>query len=209
MSKYAQTSLFNSVQVDKLSAGFNVHDLFIDIVPMTTEEFTSTEGKLSVNYSFFDSLFGEIIIASTSKGVCYMGFSDDKEFEFSVLEGRFPMACLIQQTDDFQENACMIFNSNMNKKNKIKLHIYGTDFQLKVWKELLKIQQGSLTTYGDLAKQIQQPKASRAVGTAIGCNPIAYIIPCHRVIQQSGKLGGYRWGLARKRSIINWEANPV
>ncbi|MNT75939.1 Methylated-DNA--protein-cysteine methyltransferase [compost metagenome] len=105
-----------------------------------------------------------------------------------------------------QQNALYIFSHDWSKLNQVKLHLKGTEFQLKVWEALLKIPMGKLATYGNLAKQLQNPNASRAVGTAIGDNPVAFLIPCHRVIQSSGALGGYHWGLNRKTAMIGWEA---
>ena len=105
-----------------------------------------------------------------------------------------------------QQNALFIFQSDWSKLNQIKLHLKGTSFQLKVWETLLKIPMGGLTTYGSIAKQIDHANASRAVGSAIGHNPVAYLIPCHRVIQSSGETGGYMWGSTRKSAILGWEA---
>jgi AraC family transcriptional regulator of adaptative response/methylated-DNA-[protein]-cysteine methyltransferase len=101
----------------------------------------------------------------------------------------------------------MIFANDWSEVSKIKLHLKGTDFQLKVWDALLKIPKGQLSSYGNIAHEIQNPKAARAVGTAIGSNPVAFLIPCHRVIQSSGEIGGYRWGNTRKTAIIGWEAS--
>ncbi len=105
-----------------------------------------------------------------------------------------------------QQNGLFIFQNDWSKLNEIKLHLKGTDFQLKVWDTLLKIPMGQLSTYGNIAEQIGNPNASRAVGTAIGSNPVAFLIPCHRVIQASGNIGGYMWGNTRKTAIIGWES---
>ena len=104
-----------------------------------------------------------------------------------------------------QKKAISILQSNHHDLSEIKLHLKGTEFQLKVWESLLKIPMGELTTYGEIAKNIGNNKASRAVGTAIGSNPVAFLIPCHRVIQSSGHFGGYMWGTTRKTVIIGWE----
>jgi AraC family transcriptional regulator of adaptative response/methylated-DNA-[protein]-cysteine methyltransferase len=138
-----------------------------------------------------------------------MGFSDNKQIAFSELVKRFPKASFIQQTDDIQQNALQIYTQDWSKIDKIKLHLKGTDFQLKVWEALLKIPTGDLATYGNIARLIRKPKASRAVGTAIGSNPVAYLIPCHRVIQSTGIFGGYMWGTTRKTAIIGWEASKI
>ena len=108
--------------------------------------------------------------------------------------------------DEVQQNALFIFTQDWSKLKEIKLHLKGTDFQLKVWETLLKIPVGGLTTYGDIAVGINNPRACRAVGTAVGENPVAFLIPCHRVIRSSGELGNYHWGEIRKTAIIGWEA---
>lgn len=185
------------------------HDAFVEIIQMTSEECANKGEKLSINYSFANSMFGEIILASTEKGICYLAFLDDKETAFSALKKRFQKASFSQQGDDYQRNAVLFFTNDWSMMKKVKLHITGTDFQLNVWRALLKIPMGNLTTYGNMATTIQQPKAARAVGTAIGSNPIAFIIPCHRVIQSSGGIGGYMWGTARKIALIEWETNQI
>ncbi len=205
----SQSTLFETAYKTGLSGTGRLHDLFVKIEGMTPGEYKNKGENLTINYSFTESLFGRILVASTHKGICYMGFSDDKEIAFSELEKRFPKAIFILQTDDIQQNALQIYTQDWSKINKIKLHLKGTDFQLKVWEALLKIPTGNLATYGNIAKIIQKPKASRAVGTAIGNNPIAFLIPCHRVIQSTGIFGGYMWGTTRKTAIIGWEAAKI
>lgn len=138
-----------------------------------------------------------------------MEFFDDKELAFNKLEGRFQNAKYNQVVDTAQQNALFIFRNDWSKLNEIKLHLNGTPFQLKVWETLLKIPMGKLSTYGSIAKEIDKPKASRAIGTAIGNNPVAFLIPCHRVIQSTGNIGGYMWGNTRKSAIIGWEAAKI
>ena len=138
-----------------------------------------------------------------------MAFEENKENALRDLMIKFPNASFFEKTDEFQQNALSIFNKDWTKLNTIKLHLKGTDFQLKVWESLLKIPLGKLSTYGNLADKIGNPKASRAVGTAIGSNPVAFLIPCHRVIQSSGKIGGYMWGSDRKQLMIGWESSKV
>lgn len=205
----SQSTLFETALKTGLSGTGRLHDLFVKIEGMTPGEFKNKGKNLTINYSFSESLFGQIIVASTYKGICYIGFSDDNENAFSELEKRFPNANFIHQTDEVQQNALQIYREDWSNIHKIKLHLRGTDFQLKVWEALLKIPAGSLISYGDIAKLIQKPKASRAVGTAIGSNPIAFLIPCHRVIQSTGIFGGYMWGATRKTAIIGWEAAKV
>ncbi|QCX52543.1 methylated-DNA--[protein]-cysteine S-methyltransferase [Elizabethkingia sp. JS20170427COW] len=161
--------------------------------------------NLHIEYSFNESPFGKVIIASTEKGICYLAFEEQECAAFANLKARFPQARFSENEESFHQQALTFFNKNYIHKEPIHLHLKGTDFQIQVWEQLLKIPMGKLSTYGTLAQQIGKPKASRAVGTAIGNNPIAFIIPCHRVIQSSGKIGGYKWGDIRKNAIINWE----
>jgi AraC family transcriptional regulator of adaptative response/methylated-DNA-[protein]-cysteine methyltransferase len=207
--KSTKSTLFDAAYETGLSGTGRLHDLFIKIEGMTPGEYKNKGRNLIINYSFAESLFGKILVASTHKGICYMGFSDNSQTTFSDLKKRFPKACFIQQTDEIQQNALLIYTEDWSQINQIKLHLRGTDFQLKVWEALLKIPTGNLTTYGNIAKSIQRPKASRAVGTAIGNNPIAFLIPCHRVIQSTGIFGGYMWGTTRKTAIIGWEASKI
>lgn len=205
----SQSTLSETAYKTGLSGTGRLHDLFVKVEGMTPGEYKNMGENLTINYSFATSLFGRVLVASTHKGICYMGFSDDKQIAFSELGKRFPKASFIQRMDDIQQNALQIYTKDWSKINKIKLHLKGTDFQLKVWEALLKIPMGNLATYGNIAQTIQKPKASRAVGTAIGSNPIAFLIPCHRVIQSTGTFGGYMWGTARKTAIIGWEASKI
>lgn len=189
-----------------LTGTSRLHDLFINIEGMTPGEFKNGGENLSINYSYAESPFGNIIVASTAKGICYMAFADDDVIAFEALKKRFPKATYRQMVDLEQQNILYFFSHDWSKLNEIKLHLKGTPFQLKVWETLLKVPMGKLTTYGTIARSIDQPTASRAVGTAIGDNPVAFLIPCHRVIQSSGVFGGYHWGGVRKAAIIGWEA---
>jgi AraC family transcriptional regulator of adaptative response/methylated-DNA-[protein]-cysteine methyltransferase len=189
-----------------LSGTIRLHDLFVNIEGMTPGEYKNGGERLSINYSFVESPFGDIIVAATPKGICHMAFADKPTDAFCILKERFPNARYTQMVDTIQQNAIFIFTQDWNKLGEIKLHLKGTDFQLKVWETLLKIPMGRLSTYGDIALKLNNPNASRAVGTAIGDNPVAFLIPCHRVIRSSGELGGYHWGLNRKAAIIGWEA---
>ena len=135
-----------------------------------------------------------------------MAFADEKESEFQELKMLFPNAHFSQMVDLIQQNALFIFKHDWNKLHEVKLHLKGTPFQLKVWETLLKIPMGKLSSYGSIAKDIGAPKASRAVGSAVGDNPVAFLIPCHRVIQSTGHFGEYHWGSIRKTAMIGWEA---
>ncbi len=204
--KENQATLSETAYYTGLSGTGRLHDLFINIEGMTPAEYKNGGRNLTINFSFAASHFGSILVASTSKGICHLSFSDHNEPSFEQLKAEFPKASFHQKTDQIQQNALFVFTHDWERLNEIKLHLKGTDFQLKVWETLIKIPPGKLSSYGDIALQIQKPNASRAVGSAIGSNPIAYLIPCHRVIQSTGKMGQYRWGSNRKVAIIGWEA---
>ena len=188
-----------------LSGTSRLHDLFIHIEGMTPGEYQQGGRNLRIYYSHAETLFGNILIASTEKGICHISFVRESS-ELNDLTSRFPAAILDQKTDLHQQEALKMFRDDWSDLDKIKLHLKGTPFQIKVWNALLQIPMGSLKSYLEIANEIGDPKASRAVGTAIGNNPVAYIIPCHRVITSSGNLGGYHWGIDRKSAIIGWEA---
>ncbi len=206
MLKENQATLFDTAFETGLSGTGRLHDLFINIEGMTPGEYKNNGENLSINYSFAETPFGNILVASTFKGICHISFADDESAALAVLQKTFPKANYKQVVDLAQQNVLYIFTHDWSKLNEIKLHLKGTAFQLKVWETLLKIPMGQLTTYGNIAQHIENPKASRAVGTAIGENPVAFLIPCHRIIQSTGIFGGYHWGSTRKTAMIGWEA---
>ncbi|WP_294293980.1 methylated-DNA--[protein]-cysteine S-methyltransferase [uncultured Chryseobacterium sp.] len=205
--KEEKASLFDTALETGLSSTSRLHDLFVKIEGMSPAEYKNGGKGLRINYSFSGSPFGNVIAASTEKGICYLAFENDIPKALGDLQAKFPNASFFEQQDDFQKNALSIFSKDWTELNTVKLHLKGTDFQLKVWESLLTIPMGKLSTYGKLAEKIGHSKASRAVGTAIGSNPVAFLIPCHRVIQSSGKIGGYMWGTERKQLIIGWESS--
>ncbi|WP_263601356.1 bifunctional helix-turn-helix domain-containing protein/methylated-DNA--[protein]-cysteine S-methyltransferase [Chryseobacterium sp. PET-29] len=207
--KEEKASLFDTAFETGFSSTSRLHDLFVKIEGMSPAEYKNGGKNLNINYSFSDSPFGKLIAASTEKGICYMAFENDIYKALGDLQSRFPNASFIERPDELQANALSIFNKDWTKLNTVKLHLKGTDFQLKVWESLLTIPMGKLSTYGSLAGKIGHPNASRAVGTAIGSNPVAFLIPCHRVIQSSGNIGGYMWGTDRKQLMIGWESSQV
>ncbi|TDQ08882.1 bifunctional helix-turn-helix domain-containing protein/methylated-DNA--[protein]-cysteine S-methyltransferase [Pedobacter metabolipauper] len=204
--KENQATLFETAYETGLSGTSRLHDMFVNIEGMSPAEYKNGGKNLFINYSFAESRFGNMVVASTQKGVCMMFFYEDESSAFSILQNQFPNASFTRKLDLFQQNALYIFQNDWSKLPEIKLHLKGTDFQLKVWETLLKISMGQLSTYGEIAKKIENATASRAVGTAIGSNPVAFLIPCHRVIQSTGNLGGYMWGSTRKTAIIGWES---
>ena len=188
-----------------LSGTGRLHDLFVNIEGMTPGEYKNGGENLAVNYSFAETPFGAMLVASTPKGICHMAFCDDENAALPELRRQFPNARLRQMTDLLQQSALYLFAKDWQNPGEIKLHLKGTAFQVKVWETLLKIPSGSLSTYGDIAQQLGQPGASRAVGSAVGSNPVAYLIPCHRVIRSEGMVGDYHWGSDRKAAMIGWE----
>ncbi|MBW4889791.1 methylated-DNA--[protein]-cysteine S-methyltransferase [Mucilaginibacter sp. HMF5004] len=208
--KEQQASLFDAAYETGLSGTGRLHDLFIKVEGMTPGEYKNGGQELNINYSFVESPFGTLIVASTTKGICHMAFADKgDEDAFADLKKRFPNAVYQQLTDTIQQNAIFIFTQDWEKLGEIKLHLKGTAFQLKVWETLLKVPMGGLTTYSQLAGKVDNPRASRAVGSAVADNPVALLIPCHRVIRSTGEIGEYHWGSPRKTAIIGWEAARV
>lgn len=205
--KETHATLFDTACELGLSGTGRLHDLFINIEGMTPGEYKNGGLALNINYSFADTPFGKIIAASTDKGVCHMAFVDEGERRaFDHLRSIFPNAKYVLSPDTKQQHALSVFDRDWNRLEEIKLHLKGTEFQLKVWETLLKIPAGGLATYADLATKSGYNGACRAVGTAVGKNPVAFLIPCHRVIKATGEPGNYHWGEMRKNAIIGWEA---
>ncbi len=190
-----------------LSGTSRLHDLFMQIEGMTPGEFQQGGKNLHIYYSVAETPFGNVLIASTAKGICHISFTDESSVQPEAdIRLRFPAATLEQKTDLLQQQALRLFYDDWSDLGKIKLHLKGTPFQIKVWNALLRIPGGSLRSYLHIAGELGDPNASRAVGTAIGSNPVAFLIPCHRVITSSGNPGGYHWGVDRKTAMIGWEA---
>lgn len=202
-----RATLLDAAWETGLSGTGRLHDLFVNLEGMTPGEYKNGGELLNITYQFADTLFGTILIAATQKGLCHLTFITNEHSALTELKSRFPKAQFSEGSHLFHEQTIQFLNGlEIKPDSPIRLHLKGTDFQLKVWQALLQIPSGEVTSYGKLAASIDQPNASRAVGTAIGDNPVAYLIPCHRVLQTSGKLGGYRWGPSRKAVMIGWEA---
>jgi AraC family transcriptional regulator, regulatory protein of adaptative response / methylated-DNA-[protein]-cysteine methyltransferase len=205
----SKVSLTDGAFETGLSGTGRLHDLFVNIEGMTPAEYKNGGKALNINYSFAESPFGNILVASTQKGVCWMSFNEEELNGLAELKLKFPQASFHRKLDMIQQDALFIFQKDWSRLSEIKLHLKGTPFQLKVWEALLKIPMGSLSSYVKIAEGIDQPNASRAVGSAIGDNPVAFLIPCHRVIQSSGTFGQYHWGATRKTAMIGWEAARI
>lgn len=176
---------------------------------MTPEEYRKVCCGMNIRYCFEETQFGRVIVASSLLGVCFLGFFEEPEDGLNELKLRFAKASFVEGSDDFQLAALSHVQPDKQERPDVRLHLTGTSFQLKVWKALLSVPQGSVTTYGQLALLIGRPKAVRAVGNAVGKNPVSVLIPCHRVIRSDGFLGGYHWGLDRKKKILEWEGRQT
>ena len=207
--KEQQATLFDAAFETGLSGTGRLHDLFVNIEGMTPAEYKNGGKALYINFSYAETPFGNVIVASTPKGICHIAFADNKDDAFNQLYAQFPNAGFHQMVDLAQQNALYVFTRDWSQLSSVKLHLKGTSFQLKVWEALLKIPMGGLNTYASVAKTVALPTASRAVGSAIGANPVAFLIPCHRVIKSTGEFGQYHWGADRKSAIIGWEAAKV
>jgi AraC family transcriptional regulator of adaptative response/methylated-DNA-[protein]-cysteine methyltransferase len=189
-----------------LSGPGRLHDLTVNVYGMTPGEIKGGGDGLTVSFGFHETPFGDCLIGVTERGICGLDFLSDgtREDALFAMRDAWPNARFRQDVYNTLPIIDRIFGENGQRE--ISLLLKGTNFQIRVWEALLKIPQGALITYGNLARGIGQPAAARAVGNAVGCNPIAYLIPCHRVIRNSGVIGDYRWNTARKHAIIAWEA---
>lgn len=202
-------SLAETAEEAGLSSPSRLHDLFVNIEAMTPGEYKNGGGSLKIQYSVQNCQFGRFLVASTPKGICHLHFFEDLGLAMQEFAQTWPHAQMEEKMDHHQQQVAQFFENNVPQNDRVHLHLRGTNFQLKVWEALLRIPQGSLTTYGTIAQYIENPSASRAVGSAIASNPIAFIIPCHRVIRQAGNIGEFRWGTVRKQAMIGWEASQL
>ncbi len=190
-----------------LSSPGRIHDLFVNIDAVTPGEFKTLGKGLEIEYGLHDSQFGKCAIAITKRGLCFMGFYSggfNQHFK-KDMTSRFPEAIFKENNSATRIYLDTIFNPKPNSQ-KLTLFLKGTNFQIKVWEALLKIPRGNVCSYGDISKLIGKPKANQAVGNAVGANPISYLIPCHRVIQNMGLFGDYHWGSYRKKAMLIWES---
>ena len=186
-----------------LSSSSRLHDLFVNIIGVTPKEYKESGKNVEITYGYGVTPFGEALIAFTKRGVSYLGFVDNnKDAVFSRFKEIWEKATFIEDDKKAQDFLDNIFI----EKKKFDLYVKGTNFQINIWKALLNIPNGTITTYQDIANSINKPKAVRAVATAIGSNHIGYLVPCHRVLAKSGAMSGYRWGIERKKILIAYEA---
>jgi AraC family transcriptional regulator, regulatory protein of adaptative response / methylated-DNA-[protein]-cysteine methyltransferase len=204
------TNLAQAADLAGLSSPSRVYDLFTTLEAMTPAEFRNGGSMLNIFYGIHETPFGDCLLAATERGVCKLEFVNEhtKALEINQLQTLWQNARLTENQELTATYVAQIFRTPQYKstgKPKIHLLVSGTNFQVKVWEALLKIPFGGLTTYQKIADAIGSPKAVRAVGTAVGNNPIAYLIPCHRVIRKEGILGQYHWGEVRKKAIVGYE----
>lgn len=181
-----------------------LHSDFTIIIPATKAQ---AKGVDKIHYGVGQSPFGEFFLATTEQGICRASFifEHDVSPELAYLAKHWPKAKLIQDSSWVQPALDSWFGLKQQRPHTIQLHLVGSEFQLAVWQRLLAIPLGATTTYQTIAQQVDRPKAFRAVGTAVGQNPITFLLPCHRVLQSGGGLGGYFWGLDLKRALLAWE----
>lgn len=190
-----------------LSSAGRLHDLFVNVEAVSPGEFRKKGETLTIRYGFHPSPFGECLVAITDRGVTGVAFvgAGNRGTIVSDLKKQWPFGDIVEDPPATRPYARSIFGPS-GPKGGINLFLKGTNFQVQVWKALLRIPQGSVTSYEDIAAGINRPKAVRAVAGAVARNPVAFLIPCHRVIRKTGVVGDYRWGTARKKAILAWEA---
>ena len=189
-----------------LSGTGRLHDLFVTLEAMTPGEYRQGGAALVIRYSFGESPFGAYLVASTDKGLCKLAFVEDPAAAVAELRREWPQASISAAETAAHAQVARFFARRFTAADRLHLRLRGTPFQLKIWESLLRVPEGGLRTYAQLAEAAERGTAVRATGTAIGANPVAYLIPCHRVICQTGELGQYRWGAARKAALLGWEA---
>lgn len=201
-----QKSIFDLSLDAGLSSASRLHDHFVKFYAMTPAQVLEQGKGIDISHGFYPSPFGHCHIATTDKGICWLAFTDPVTHQESIrqLQAEWPNARLKRDEIRHQALVDRLFYA-ANHKAPLFLHIKGTNFQLRVWEALLKIPAGQCCQYEDIARRIDSPRAARAVGTAIGKNPISWLIPCHRVIRGTGVVGHYRWGQVRKQSLLVWE----
>ncbi len=195
-----------------LSGPGRLHDLFVTHEAMSPGEFRTGGEGLVVSYGFHDSTFGRALVMATPRGLAGLAFADPGEEAAALADmtGRWPNARFVESHPATAPLAARIFEQSCWRRDQpLRVVLIGTDFEVRVWETLLSIPMGKATTYSDIAAHIGKPKASRAVGAAVGKNPISFVVPCHRVLGKSGDITGYHWGLTRKRAMLGWEAGQV
>ena len=193
-----------------LSGPGRLHDLFVTHEAMTPGEYRNRGEGVEIAYGFHPGPFGLALVMATPRGLCGLAFCDgetDRAETLADMTRRWPRAAYVEDTEATEVHARRIFDRDTwDPDRPLRVVMIGTDFEVRVWETLLKIPFGKATTYGDIARKLGKPNAARAVGAAVGRNPMSFVVPCHRVLGKSGALTGYHWGLTRKRAILGWES---
>jgi AraC family transcriptional regulator of adaptative response/methylated-DNA-[protein]-cysteine methyltransferase len=194
-----------------LSGNGRLHDLFVAVEAVTPGDIQHKGKNLTITFGLYPSILGNIVIAKTTKGICWLGFlvQESELHCFERIVNHWPRANVIRDDQAIIPEAkalLSIWNGQHDPSKKLKLDLYGSNFQIQVWQALLKIPYGQMLSYQEIADQVGRPKASRAVGNAVGANPVSLLIPCHRVIRATGIIDNYSWGSSRKKLILGLEA---
>jgi AraC family transcriptional regulator of adaptative response/methylated-DNA-[protein]-cysteine methyltransferase len=195
-----------------LSGPGRLHDLFVTHEAMSPGEWKSGGDGLTMSYGFHPSPFGTALVMTTERGLAGLAFADSGEEQAALfdMQGRWPQARIVEDRAGTAALAGRIFDPRLWRANRpLRVVLIGTDFEVRVWETLLKIPLGRAMTYSDIAAKLRAPKAARAVGAAVGKNPVSFVVPCHRVLGKSGDVTGYHWGLTRKRAMLGWEMGRV
>ncbi len=211
--EHAKAALQESFSIDRttylagLSSPGRLYDLFVTCEAVTPGEYKTRGDGLEIEYGFHPTPFGECLLAITPRGICFLRFVDQsgRDAAFKDLQAHWQKAVLTENSSNTRQVVADIFPLENQPAARLHLFLNGTNFQIKVWEALLRIPYGKLVSYGQIASSLNMPGASRAVGSAVGQNPIAYLIPCHRVIRKMGVFGNYRYGPLRKKAMLGWE----
>ncbi|MFQ3452550.1 bifunctional helix-turn-helix domain-containing protein/methylated-DNA--[protein]-cysteine S-methyltransferase [Bradyrhizobium sp. UFLA01-814] len=195
-----------------LSGPGRLHDLFVTHEAMSPGEWKTGGGGMTLRYGFHPSPFGTAIVIATDRGLAGLAFADhgDEQTAFADMKRRWPNATYVEDTSGTTALAQRVFDTRLWRADQpLRVVLIGTDFEVRVWETLLKVPMGRAVSYSDIACKINSPKASRAVGAAVGRNPVSFVVPCHRALGKSGALTGYHWGITRKQAMLGWEAGQV
>ena len=185
-----------------LSGGGRLHDLFLTWEAMSPGDYAMGGAGLLIRWAYVQTPFGEALLMATDRGICGMGFTEEfgRDWSMQDLTARWPKAVYLE------DQSIAAHGHDAMAGSTARLHLIGAPFQIKVWEALLHVPSGHVTSYSELAGAVGHPNAQRAVGTAVGRNPISFLVPCHRALRKSGALGGYHWGLPVKRAMLAWES---
>ena len=195
-----------------LSGPGRLHDLFVTHEAMSPGEWKNGGAGMTLAYGFHPSPFGTAIVIASGRGLAGLAFADPGEEQIALadMKRRWPNATYVEDRDGTASLAQRIFDTRLWRPDQpLRVVLIGTDFEVRVWETLLKIPMGRAVCYSDIANKIKSPKASRAVGAAVGRNPVSFVVPCHRALGKGGALTGYHWGITRKQAMLGWEAGQV